>query len=290
MVKIEYRHIKEIHDKYSAIILSLRQQFAKFEKERERREEMIKKEAEDPINEDLPISNHIRNFLEWDTNALLLEEQTIQTYMEYLNGLYQYLREVKNQAERITELTEELERKEEDLELMSDIIKKGEDKIIILNEEKRKLLENIGRLKNKQWNQPNEIELAEVDDERDKMMDEIMEQPKRIVRGKRLCEKCGVDISDRRTSAKYCVKCKYLKRKEFDRERTSRKYYANKRKKEYDSRGDEIQEGSEEDESESGEPDGGEPNLEEGGEYEEANVIENDEEKEAIEGGEESEE
>lgn len=283
---MEYRGIKEIHDKYSAIILSLRQQFAKFEKEREKRENQIRKEAEDPINQDLPISNHIINFLEWDTNALLLEEQTVQTYVDYLKGVFQYLKEVKNQSERITELTEELERKEEDLELMADLIKKKESEKNVMGEEKQRLLETIRRIKNRQWTQPNEIETAEVEDESESLMDEIMEKPKkRVMDGKRVCEKCGIDISNRRTDTRYCIECRYLRKRELDRKRM---------KKKYDKRGDEIQESSKEDDiddtestEESNEE---EPTLEEGGEYEEAGVIENNKNKDAIENGEESEE
>mgnify|MGYP001598286625 CR=1 FL=1 len=280
---MEYRGIKEIHDKYSAIILSLRQQFAKFEKERERREGMIRKEAEDPINEDLPISNHIRNFLEWDTNALLLEEQTIQTYEGYLKGVFQYLKEVKNQGERITELTEELERKEEDLELMADLIKKKESEMGVVNEEKQRLLETIRRIKNRQWTKPGETEMVEVDEESESLMDEIMEKPKRgIIGGKRVCEKCGIDISNRRTDTRYCIECKYLRKRELDRKRM---------KKKYDKRGDEIQERSKDEDTESMEENNEEePTLEESGEYEETGVIGNNKNKDVIENGEENEE
>mgnify|MGYP001563517029 CR=1 FL=1 len=282
MIKIEYRGIKEIHDKYSAIITSLRQQFAKFEKEREKRENKISEEAIDPINEDLPISNHIRNFLEWDTNALLLEEQTIQTYENYIKGLLQYLKEVKNQGERITELTEELERKEEDLELMADLIKKKESEA---NEEKQRLMEIIRRLRNKQLAQSDENEMVEVDEERESLIDEIMEKPKKkVISGKRVCEKCGKDISHRRTDTRYCIECRYLKKRELDRKRA-------KKIREYDKRGDEINENPEEDNTElPKEGNDDEPTLEEGEEYEEAGIIKNNEDEDNIENGEESEE
>lgn len=264
MTKIEYRGVKEIHDKYEAIILNLRQQFAKFNDEREKRENKVKKEADDPVNEFLPISVHIRNYLEWDTNALLIEEQTIGQFESYLKDLYKYLKEVKSQQERLAELTEELDRKEEDLEMMGELVKEKnetiKDREMEVNRlitEKEKMINSIRKAKS--VSSPNNIlkpterviqsiVVPEMDNEREELFNDIVtEKPKKQLQSRRICEKCGKDISFRRTDARYCVECAYVNKKEKDKLRFKKKDSI------YDKRGDIVE--TEETETEEGEED-----------------------------------
>lgn len=287
MSKIEYRGIKEIHDKFEAIILNLRQQFSKFNEEREKREGKVKKEAEDPVNEFLPISVHIRNYLEWDTNALLIEEQTIGTYELYLKELYKNLKEVKNQKERLAELTEELDRKEEDLQMMGDLIKEKNEEINSLIQEKEKMINAIRKAKStERLNNAmkpaviQSIVVPEMDAEREELFNDIItEKPRRQLQTKRTCETCGKDISFRRTDARYCVECAYVNKKAKDKLRFKKKGET------YDKRG-EIVEGdepeSEEDSEDTGsmftdtKDEGGD--LEEGEDYVEGGPVEDDQE------------
>ena len=245
---MEYQGIKEIHDRFEAIISNLRQQFAKFNDEREKRENKIKKEASDPINEFLPISTHIQNYLEWDTNSLLLEEQTISTYEDYLKGLYRHLRDIKNQKERLNEATEELDRKDEDLEMMAEMIKQKNEEIKKLIEDGEKLRNMLRKIKSGNTN-GNNIEIKqpqqsiinpaihEIDSERESLFDELVSaNPKKSISTKRVCDECGKDISSRKTDAKYCIDCAYITKRKRDRIRLQKKRGA------FDKKGDPIEE------------------------------------------------
>lgn len=232
MIKIEYQGIREIHDKFESIIANLRSQFSKFSEERDKREEKIRVLVEDITYSDLPLSPNILNFLEWDTSAILLEEQAIQTYEQYLNALFKHLKEIKNQKERIEELTEELDRKEEDLELMGDMIRKKDEELNTLRNDKEKLVLTIKKTKtNKQFGEIDEND-TEVTNERSSLFNEDMIKPKKTIGSKRNCDLCGKDISARRTDAKYCVECYYINKKRIDK--------INKKNKRYNKKGDEV--------------------------------------------------
>ena len=198
----------------------------------------------------------IKSYLEWDTNALLIEEQTIATYEVYLKEVYKYLKDVKNQQERLTELTEELDRKEEDLEMMGELIKEKDGAVKEKDEEinrlvleKEKMINAIRKAKSiaspnnliRSGSMLQSVATPEMNSEREEIFNDIVtEKPKKQSQMKRMCETCGRDISFRRTDAKYCVECAYVNKKEKDRSRFKKRINV------YDKRGEVVQSEDEE--------------------------------------------
>ena len=228
--------------------MSLQQQFVKFNAEREKREKKIREEATDVTNEYLPLSVHTMNYLEWDTNTLLLLIQITQTYEKYLKAIFNTLKEGKDQKEKIMELTELLDQKEEDIEMLQEMMKKKEQEVRELNEAKKKLMEIVNRLKTGKEYMTEGSPDGEIQNERDQIMNEIILERPKVLPVKKVCEICGKDISFRKTNAKYCVECYYLSMKKSD------KISKEKRRKKYNKKGDEIpvEEDMEDEESKEG--------------------------------------
>lgn len=274
MVEIDIEGIREVHDRFEAIITNLRAQFSKFNDEREKREKIIKREASSLANMDLQLTNYILNFLEWNTNSLLVEEQTIQAYDDYLKGLYKKLRDLKDQREKVVELTEELETKEEDLEMMAVEVRKKNGEVDNLLKERDKLLSILKKVRSA--NQPKidvpavnvDNELEEEESEKDAAFREFVtpqEKPKRQ-EFNRTCKECGADISTRRTDAKYCVNCYYVNKSKLDKVRKLNKKKVNQK-------GDAVDDfEDQDDEKEEGKTKEGEE-LEEEGEYEDVGEV-----------------
>ena len=110
------KEINEITIAHEAILKTLEQQFAKFVRERENKEDKIREDAESIVYSDLPLAQKILMFLEWDTNALLLEEQRIDTLTKYKDSLIEFVQGVESNTERVEELEEELRAKDETIE------------------------------------------------------------------------------------------------------------------------------------------------------------------------------
>ena len=210
----EFSDIKEIHDRFESIIGHLRGQSAKLTVERDGRENFIKNEATQIENIDLPISTNIRNFLEWDTTLLLIEEQTIQTFIEYTKKLFDYLRGIKDQKEQNMELTELLDKKEEDIDMMSEAIRRRDQEIKLLKEQNGQILAVVKKLSSKPQVKTETIPYSaerRIGEQEESSYEDIFKET--IVEEKKIrpmkCRQCG-RIMQRKTNAELCVECEYV--------------------------------------------------------------------------------
>ena len=260
----EFSGIKEIHDRFESIIAYLRSQFAKLTEERASREISIKNEAMQIENMDLPISTNIRNFLEWDTTLLLIQEQTIQTFKEYTESLFKSFRDIKSQKEQNMELTEELDKKDEDIDMMTDIIRKRDQDIKVLKEQNEQIMAVIRKLKlskpqiKSQIAQYTDQEIGEQEESsyEDMFKESIVEEKK--VRSIK-CKQCG-RIMQRKSNAELCVECEYVS--DPNKHKIRPRGRPRKDAPKYDRRGEEMEEPEEGDKDISDDGDVGE--LEEG--------------------------
>jgi len=227
----------------------------------------------------------VKNFLEWDSTALLLEEQRVQTFEEYIEQLYKFLSDLKSQRERLTELTEELETKEEDIYLMSDLMKKKDKENKDLKEATEKMMAVIKASKaSKQEPRPiTPITTVPIAEDAVEDMQEIKSPHEELMKGlgervprkkKNIkCEQCG-KVEYRKTNAKYCIECKIARKRKRDRVYQKKKYEDGEK---YDSRGDVVEDTPDEPSAENAtEGNQEEPKLDEDGKYEDADPEDED--------------
>ena len=129
MDKEDIISLKEIYDKNEAIITTIRQNFSKKSEELLRKQDEIKELLNDPIYRNVELAILVKYYLEWVTDAIVYEEQTINQYEGYLKQLYGFVKNIKNQEKKVDELTEQNEILKEDIEELTKLIRKerGQD-------------------------------------------------------------------------------------------------------------------------------------------------------------------